>query len=85
MPWRVTLAPLAERQLRAVPEEVERRVVRRLRVLRDDPRPQGSLKLAGRDGAYRLRVGDYRILYRIEDAVLVVLVIAVGHRRDVYR
>lgn len=85
MPWRVILAPAAERQLRGLPEGVERRIVRRLRALRAEPRPPGCLKLKGRENAYRLRVGDYRIIYRIEDAVLVVLVIQVGHRRDVYR
>ena len=85
MPWRVILAPAAERQLRALPEGVERRIVRRLRALRAEPRPPGCLKLKGREDAYRLRVGDYRIIYRIEAAVLVVLVIEIGHRRDVYR
>ena len=85
MPWRVILAPAAERQLRALPEGAERRIVRRLRALRAEPRPPGCLKLKGREDAYRLRVGDYRIIYRIEAAVLVVLVIEIGHRRDVYR
>ena len=85
MPWRVILAPAAERQLWALPEGAERRIVRRLRALRAEPRPPGCLKLKGREDAYRLRVGDYRIIYRIEAAVLVVLVIEIGHRRDVYR
>lgn len=85
MPWRVILAPAAERQLRALPEGAERRIVRRLRALRAEPRPPGCLKLKGREDACRLRVGDYRIIYRIEAAVLVVLVIEIGHRRDVYR
>ena len=85
MPWRVILAPASERQLRALPEGAERRIVRRLRALRAEPRPPGCLKLKGREDAYRLRVGDYRIIYRIEAAVLVVLVIEIGHRRDVYR
>jgi mRNA interferase RelE/StbE len=85
MRWCVILTPAAERGLRGLSEEVERRVVRRLRSLRADPRPPGCLKLAGAEGLWRLRVGDYRVIYRIEDAVLVVLVIRVAHRRDVYR
>jgi mRNA interferase RelE/StbE len=83
--WQLRIEPRAERALLALPEEARRRVARRIDRLQFDPRPPGCLKLAGRDGTWRLRVGDYRILYRIEDAVLVVLVIAVGHRRDVYR
>lgn len=85
MPWRVVLTPRAEREISALPPDVERRIVRRLRTFRVDPRPNGVLKLAGREGVYRLRVGDYRVLYRIEDEVLIVLVIRVGHRRDIYR
>ncbi|MBF0283385.1 MAG: type II toxin-antitoxin system RelE/ParE family toxin [Magnetococcales bacterium] len=53
--------------------------------LESDPRPSGSLKLAGRPDAWRMRVGDYRVLYSIEDERLIVLVVKVAHRREVYR
>ena len=54
-----------------------------LRLLAVDPRPPGARVLRGRDGL-RVRVGDYRVLYRVEDDVLLVVVVAVGHRREVY-
>lgn len=60
------------------------RVVDRIRQLADDPRPPGCRKLSGRD-RYRLRQGSYRIVYAIEDEKLIVYVVKVGHRRDVYR
>ena len=85
MRWRVILTPTAERELRGLPDDVERRIVRRLRALRADPRPPGCLKLSGAEGLWRVRVGSYRVVYRIEDAVLLVLVIRIAHRRDVYR
>mgnify|MGYP001146854820 CR=1 FL=1 len=53
-------------------------------LLAEDPRPPAARKLQGRDG-YRVRVGDYRILYTIDDGVLLVVIVTVGHRRDVYR
>ena len=55
----------------------------RIRSLADDPRPPGSLKRSGEE-KYRIRQGDYRILYEIEDDVLIVVVVRIGHRRDVY-
>ena len=53
-------------------------------MLADDPRPPSSRRLSGRDG-WRVRIGDYRVIYRIEDEVLVVVVVTVGHRREVYQ
>ena len=85
MRWQVVLAPRAERELKSFPDDVYRRIIRRLELLRVNPRPRGCQKLAGHDGVYRLRAGDYRILYRIADVVLVVMVIRIGPRRDIYR
>jgi mRNA interferase RelE/StbE len=61
------------------------RLVAAITVLGADPRPAGSEKLVGSDGLYRLRVGDHRVIYEIRDTELVVVVIKIGHRRDVYR
>jgi mRNA interferase RelE/StbE len=72
-------------QFRALPREVQQRMAPRISALADDPRPGGARKLAGGEDLYRLRVGDYRILYAIRDEVLLVLVVAMGHRREVYR
>jgi len=57
----------------------------RIEALSDDPSPQGVAKLEGAETLYRLRVGDYRIVYEIRDKELLVLVVKVGHRKDVYR
>lgn len=66
------------------PDEVEK-IVNAVNDLATDPRPQGCVKLTGSDCAYRLRVGEYRILYEVYDGRLIIEVIKVGHRRDVYR
>jgi len=57
----------------------------RIRALADDPRPPGHQRLAGFDDLYRVRIGDYRIIYRIQDNVLMVVIVRLGHRRDIYR
>ncbi|MBX3739382.1 MAG: type II toxin-antitoxin system RelE/ParE family toxin [Akkermansiaceae bacterium] len=64
---------------------VAQRVDAAILKLADDPHPPGSLKLAGDENAYRIRVGDYRIIYEIRNEVLVVLVVKIGHRKDIYR
>jgi mRNA interferase RelE/StbE len=85
MSYEVRLKPSAERALRKLPREIQRRIASRLDSLGGDPRPSGCEKLAGADRLYRVRTGDYRIVYRVDDDVLVVLVIAIGHRSDIYR
>lgn len=78
-------APSAARTLRGLAPDVRRRLAPRIEALAEQPRPPGVEKLAGADDLYRVRVGDYRIVYAIKDEVLLVLVVRVGHRRDVYR
>jgi mRNA interferase RelE/StbE len=86
MPHTVEVLPKADRFLRSLQDK---RLYARLRnaidSLESQPRPHGCVKLSGSDDIYRLRVGDYRIIYRVEDACLVVLVIEIGHRREIYR
>jgi mRNA interferase RelE/StbE len=74
----------AAREIEALPLRDRRQVVERIERLANDPRPRGCEKLAGGE-RYRVRQGDYRVVYTIEDALLVVWVVKVGHRRDVYR
>ena len=74
----------AEKELRPIPKADLVRIVRRIQLLAHDPRPQGSEKLAGED-KYRVRQGDWRILYRIDDTAKVVEVVKIGHRKEVYR
>ncbi len=83
MPYRVTVTPAADKVIARLPKDLRARVTARLVALSANPRPTGSIKLSGQD-AYRIRVGDYRIIYTIHDDRLIVLVVDVGHRRDVY-
>jgi mRNA interferase RelE/StbE len=85
MAYSILLAPPAERQLRALAESVQKRIVKRLKSLRENPRPQGVKKLAGEDDLYRIREGDYRIIYMIRDKELIVLVVKIGDRKKIYR
>ncbi|HKA32067.1 MAG TPA: type II toxin-antitoxin system RelE/ParE family toxin [Candidatus Binatia bacterium] len=85
MAYRIEFAPKAARQFRALDKGLQRRLARRIDALAGNPRPQGVKKLAGEDDLYRLRVGDYRILYQIQKHRLIVLVVGVGHRSEIYR
>jgi mRNA interferase RelE/StbE len=81
----VELSTRAKGELSSLAPRIRAQVLKRLAVLTADPRPPGVKRLAGTDQGYRIRVGAYRVLYRIEDDRLLVLVVKVGHRREVYR
>jgi mRNA interferase RelE/StbE len=81
----VAFTPAADRQLSKLPEQVQVRIVTAIMALADDPRPAGVRKLAGPGDLYRIRTGDYRVIYEVRDDELLVLIVRVGHRRDVYR
>lgn len=83
--YRVVVERSAEKDLRRLPLDVRSRVVDALRRLADDPRPVGSRKLAGTKHDWRIRVGDYRVIYEIADSIRVVRVYRVRHRREAYR
>jgi mRNA interferase RelE/StbE len=83
--YAVTLSPAAVRQLRKVDASARRRIEAAIELLADDPRPPAATRLVGGAGEWRVRTGDYRIVYEIHDGQLLVLVLAVGHRREVYR
>jgi mRNA interferase RelE/StbE len=80
----VVFARSAERQLRKLPSAVRARIVQVAERLAADPRPTRSVKLAGSDGLYRVRAGDYRIIYQVADEELIVLIVRVAHRKDAY-
>ena len=84
MTYEVRLAPAAVRQLRTLDPPGRRRVQAAIDLLAEDPRPPGARQLVGGAGEWRVRTGDFRIIYDIRDGELLVLVIKVGHRRDVY-
>ncbi|MCA1659084.1 MAG: type II toxin-antitoxin system RelE/ParE family toxin [Verrucomicrobiaceae bacterium] len=75
----------AEKDLRRLEPAVQRRVLRAADALADNPRPNGCRKLQGSENAFRIRVGDYRVIYTVDDAVLIVAIERVRHRREVYR
>ena len=82
--YKILIKRSAAKELEAVPLRDRRRLVTRIEALAANPRPAGAQKLSGED-KYRIRQGDYRILYEIVDEDLIVTVVRVGHRRDVYR
>lgn len=84
MRYAILIERRAQRALARIDPKQRARIAAAIRVLADDPRPPGVKKLSGRD-AWRLRVGDYRIIYEIEDARLLILVVEVGHRSGIYR
>jgi mRNA interferase RelE/StbE len=83
--YKVEFTPAARRDIASLPRGILRRIDARLLELGQEPHPPGATKLRDRDGLLRVRVGDYRIIYRVENKRLVVLVIRVGHRREIYR
>lgn len=85
MTYRIEIAPAAVRQLRTLDPAARRRVQAAIELLADQPRPSGATKLVGGDCEWRVRTGDYRIVYEVHDDVLLVLVVAVGHWRDIYQ
>ena len=85
MAYAVLLKPSAKRALESLPATVQARLVRRMEPLAADPRPHGSQKMGGEDGHYRIRVGDYRFVYAVDDARRIVWITKIGHRGDVYR
>lgn len=78
------IKPSAAREIEALPRQERERIVRKIEQLAEEPRPVGCERLTGQD-RHRLRQGDYRIVYAIDSAARTVLVVKVGHRRDVYR
>ena len=85
MAYTVELSNRAKRELAALSANLQTRIVAALRRLEENPRPSGIIKLEGEDDICRLRIGDYRVLYEVHDTRLLVLVVKVGHRREVYR
>ncbi|MDH5668989.1 MAG: type II toxin-antitoxin system RelE/ParE family toxin [Nitrospira sp.] len=85
MAYSILFAPLAERRLKALAESTQRRIITRIKALQRNPRPQGVKKLTDEDDLYRIREGSFRIVYTIRDKELVVLVLKIDDRKEVYR
>ena len=82
--YRLLIKPSAVKELESLPHKDRRRVIHRVQALAEEPRPAGAEKLKGIE-LYRVRQGDYRVLYEVADAAETVTVIKIGNRRDVYR
>ena len=84
MSYAVQFRPRAAKQLKALPKGVRRTIAQVIDALAENPRPSGAVPLKGTD-FMRVRVRDYRVIYELRDDVLLVLVVRIGHRRDIYR
>jgi mRNA interferase RelE/StbE len=85
MSYRLEFTKPATKQFKALPHQVQQRLQPKIEALTTEPRPAGMIKLIGEEELYRIRVGEYRIVYTIQDDQLLVLVVVVAHRREVYR
>ena len=85
VPYRLIVSNAARKEALALPREVQDRVRPAIAALADEPRPDGCVKLKDSEGFYRIRVGDYRAVYHVDDDKITVTVTRIKHRRDVYR
>ncbi len=83
--YSLQISASAEKFLKKLPDRDLRRITKAILDLAADPHPHGSVKLAGDENCYRIRVGNYRVIYEIQDKILLILILKVGHRKDVYR
>lgn len=83
--YSIEISRTAEKRLKKLRRDDQRRVVTAILALGDDPHPRGSRKLAGYDDVFRIRVGSYRVLYSVSGRKLIIIVLKIGHRKDVYR
>ena len=82
--YQIRIKKSAQKEIKSLPKGMIKKIVKAINNLGDDPRPPSCKKLTGYENYWRIRVGDYRILYSIQDTILVVDIIAVMHRKDAY-
>lgn len=85
MSYEVELSKKVSKEILALPKDVAKRIMSSAMELSDNPRPQGSTKTKGTENEYRIRVGDYRIIYEVDDSKKLVSLISCKHRKDIYR
>ena len=83
--YKIVILEKAEEQLSRLPRNEADRIAQKINHLKDNPQPKGSKKLIGYEKVYRIRQGSYRIIYMIENKVLTITVIKIGHRKDIYK
>ena len=84
MAYTIEFLKTAYEELSSLPKEAQRQIVKRVEALKNDPRPAGAKQLQGGEKLLRIRVGDYRIVYMVEGKQLIVLIVRIGHRKEVY-
>ncbi|MBO1048412.1 MAG: type II toxin-antitoxin system RelE/ParE family toxin [Dolichospermum sp. DEX182a] len=85
MTYEIIITKTIQKQLDNLPNNIQERVYEKIAQLAEEPRPDGVVKLKGYDNEYRIRIGDYRLVYEIRDEQLIVLLVQCKHRRDVYK
>ena len=85
MRYRIEFSPRAELQFKKIPKELQIRLKHRIDTLAENPFPRGVKKLSAEENIYRLRIGDYRIIYQVQGNALLILILKLGHGKDVYR
>jgi len=83
--YKIEFSRKAERQFKALTNQIQKRLKPKIDALAQKPRPRGVKKLEGEDELYRVRVGDYRVIYQVRDNVLIVLVVSLGDRKEIYK
>ena len=82
--YKIEVKKSAERELRHLPKQSLQKIIGKIKALADDPHPADSIKLSNQE-KYRLRVGRYRVLYQVENDILTIIIVKIGHRKGVYR
>ena len=85
MSYTIEFSHRARRQFKDLPKQVQVRLKTRIDALSENPRPRGVEKLKGEDDLYRIRIGDYRVIYQVKDKALIVLIVKLGDRKEVYQ
>ena len=83
--YKVLISSSAEKSIKKIPKKDIKRIIDSIQVLAINPYPQGCRKLMGEEHTYRIRTGKYRIIYEVQDKKLIILVLKIGHRKDVYQ
>lgn len=85
MSYKIRFSKPASKQFKALPVQTQQRIRDKINALENEPRPNGVVKLESAVDLYRIRVGDYRIVYTIDDNILLIVIVKVGHRQNIYR
>lgn len=85
MEYRIKIAKSAFSRLKQLSEDIKTRLIKTINGLSTNPRPNNRVPIKGKKNAYRIRKGNYRIIYTINDDILLILIIRIGHRKDIYR